>query len=123
MVVRGPTPGVDDIIDAIEGRTTDDGRTATMPFLRVVATVTDDLSHIEAEATAGTLRRRLVASESFAEDADSDHTLDTFGVELITAVEWEDAQRIREDFVRAVEREGYTVKSTAIQADTKQKRL
>jgi hypothetical protein len=109
-----------DVLESIRSRATGESMQQTgaqTPIVTVVAHVTDDIDHTEAQRLAGVVRREIVNTTSFAEGADSDYTVDSIGVETISAIAVDDLTAIRDQLRRVLEDEGYTVDETAVMAE------
>jgi hypothetical protein len=114
-----------DINDSIEARASfdaDDGTSfgqtsAQTPIVTVVAHVAEDVDHTEAQRVAGVLRREIANTTTFAEDANSDYTVDAFGIETISAIAVDDLTSIRDQLDRVLRNEGYTIREMAVQAE------
>jgi len=105
------------IEDALRERAAEGGRTAQTPVVQIIAALGEDIDNTEGSRLQGTIRREVLLTSDVAQRATYDHTVNSVGVDTISAIEWEDAQEIRSVLRNTLRDEGYTIETIAIQAD------
>ena len=106
------------IEDALRERAAESGgESFQTPIVQIVAALEEDIGNTEATRLAGVVRREVLLTSDVAQRANSDHTVNSIGVDTISAIEYEDAQEIRSVLRNTLRDEGYTISAIAIQAD------
>ena len=110
------------IEDSINRRAQESGQTYQTPIVQVLASVEEDIDHTTATRVAGRIRS-MTNRLTYATDADYDHSVNTFGVDTLSAIEFEDVETIKMKLEAMLEDEGYTIEAVAVQADIQQSSL
>lgn len=105
-----------DIEDSITNRATG-GTAAQTPIVTVIAAVKDDVDNVTGTRVAGRLRT-MATRISYVTGADYDTSVDTFGVETVSAISFDDLEVVKDKLRAILEDEGYTIEEPiAVQAE------
>lgn len=106
------------IEDALRERASESGgESFQTPVVQIIAALGEDIDNTEGSRLRGVIRREVLMTSPVAENASYDHTVNSVGVDTLSAIEWEQAQEIRSVLRNTLRDEGYTIETIAIQAD------
>lgn len=103
------------IEDAILDRASDNS--AQTPIITIVVTVEEDIDYQQAQMSLASVRRGVLATESIVQNVGVDHSVDSFGAETVSGIEWSDAEAVKGSLRNEVRDAGYTIKGTSIMAE------
>ena len=111
-----------DIEESIGKRATG-GTSAQTPIVTVVAAVEDDFTNTEGTRVAGRLRS-MTNRISYVTGADYDRSVNSFGIETVSAIASDDLDVVVTKLRAILEDEGYTIiDPIAVQAEIQTSRL
>lgn len=109
------------IEDALRDRADNDD-SIREPYITVVVTVEEDVDFQEAQLKLGEIRRNVenqLTSRSPSVDVDADYTVNSFGAETISGMEWSDLKKIKVSLEGAVADAGYSLAGTSVMDETR----
>lgn len=96
---------------------------AQTPIVQIIAALNEDFDNTEGTRLAGVLKREVLLTSDVAMSVDYDQTVNTLGVDTVSAISFEDATEIRSAIRNALADEPYSVNEFAVQADIQVSRL